>query len=140
MFADDLSVAAVIDWEAAAIGPGEIDLGWWLMFDELFSVGFGAPRLRGLPTREQTIAIYENTAGRKVVDIEYFEILALLKLAIISTRGADRQIRLGKIPATSQAYLNNPTTARLAAKLGLHVPEVGEDYATLLKVSTQHQV
>ena len=36
LYATDLSVAAVMDWEAVSIGPGEIDLGWWLVFDEFF--------------------------------------------------------------------------------------------------------
>lgn len=140
LFAADLSVAAVIDWEAVSIGPGEIDLGWWLVFDEFFSTGFGVPRLPALPDRKQSIAIYEAAARRKVIDIEYFEILALLKLAIISTRGMDRQIRLGEILASSTAYLNNPITSQLARRLGLPVPEVGEDFFELLKASTRHQI
>lgn len=140
LFAGDLTVAAVIDWEAAALGPGEIDLAWWLVFDDLFSTDFGVPRLSGLPTRQQTIDTYETAAHRTVTDIDYFEILALLRLAIITTRGVDRQIRAGSIRANSVAYLNNPTTARLAAKLGLPVPEVGEDYLALVRASTQQQI
>ena len=104
----------------------------------IFLTGFGAPRLSAVPDREQSIAIYEAAAGRKVIDIEYFEILALLKLAIISTRGMDRQTRLGKIPTRSTAYLNNLITAQLTIMLGLHAREVGEDFFELLKASTAH--
>ena len=46
LFADDHSVAAVLDFEAAALGPGEIDLGWWLFMDERRS--HGLTRLSGL--------------------------------------------------------------------------------------------
>src|SRR5690606_35901261 len=31
LFGDDLSVAGILDFEAAALGPAEIDLGWWLL-------------------------------------------------------------------------------------------------------------
>src|SRR3546814_15961891 len=45
MFRPDGTVAALIDWELAALGPPEIDLAWWLYFDELFIITFGVKRL-----------------------------------------------------------------------------------------------
>nr|MDT0525456.1 phosphotransferase [Streptomyces sp. DSM 41633] len=44
-FADDLSVAALFDWETASTGPADIDLGWWLMFETFLceSLGFTRP-------------------------------------------------------------------------------------------------
>src|SRR3546814_20575191 len=54
MFRPDGTVAALIDWELAALGPPEIDLAWWLYFDELFSITFGVKRLEGLPDRKST--------------------------------------------------------------------------------------
>jgi aminoglycoside phosphotransferase (APT) family kinase protein len=49
MWRPDGSVAALIDWELAALGPPELDLAWWLYFDDLFSRRFGVKRLEGLP-------------------------------------------------------------------------------------------
>lgn len=35
MFSADGQVNALIDWELAALGPAELDLAWWLYFDDL---------------------------------------------------------------------------------------------------------
>jgi len=86
---DDLSVTAVLDWEMAVLGPPEVDLGWWLLFERASHEGFGLPTPVGVPTREQTIALYERHLGRSVQDIHYYEILAGLRLGIISVRLLD---------------------------------------------------
>ena len=139
LFAPDLTVAAVIDWEMVAIGPGEVDLGWWLFFDSLYSEAMGVPRLEGLPDRAELVAIYEAAAGRPVRDIDYFELLGVLRLGIVATRQYDRQVGLGRISPTSRAYLNNPITARMAGLLGLPEPEIGQDYLDLHAASIRHQ-
>ena len=56
-FADDLSVAALFDWEGATTGPPGIDLGWWLMFDRYLCEAQRSQRLDGIPGREQTIVV-----------------------------------------------------------------------------------
>src|SRR3546814_7379208 len=53
MFDDEGKVKALIDWELATLGPAELDLAWWLYFDDLFSRRFGVQRLEGLPTRSE---------------------------------------------------------------------------------------
>src|SRR3546814_11593360 len=99
MFRPDGTVAALIDWELAALGPPEIDLAWWLYFDELFSITFGVKRLEGLPDRAETIAIYEKAAGRPVRDMDYYDILPGLRLGIVAIRQTDRPIAIGNNPA-----------------------------------------
>ena len=90
LFADDLSISAVLDFEAAALGPAEIDLGYWLFMDERRS--YGRDRLPGLPERAATIALYESSLGRSVGNVEYYEILAgvRMSLVIIGTRRSSR--------------------------------------------------
>jgi aminoglycoside phosphotransferase (APT) family kinase protein len=92
----------------------------------------GVPRLAGLPEREQIIATYETEAGRHVGNIDYYEVLAMFRLAIIMVRGCDRHIALGNISPHSKALTHNPITAMIAHRLGLPVPQVGEDFAELL--------
>src|SRR3546814_21009568 len=41
LFKDDLTVSAVLDFEAAALGPAELDLGWWLFLEDRKSVVSG---------------------------------------------------------------------------------------------------
>jgi aminoglycoside phosphotransferase (APT) family kinase protein len=84
--APDLSIAAVLDWEMAVLGPPEADLGWWLMFEKVAFNGFRMDCPDGVPDRETTIARYEQQLGRPVQNIHYYEILAALRLAIINIR------------------------------------------------------
>jgi aminoglycoside phosphotransferase (APT) family kinase protein len=74
---DDFDVAAVLDWEMAAICPGEMDLAWHLAFLDQF-VGSGSlpPGLLG---RDETIARYEQRLGRTVVDLPWFTLFARLR-------------------------------------------------------------
>jgi aminoglycoside phosphotransferase (APT) family kinase protein len=129
LYTDDLQVGTVLDWEMAALGPAEVDLAWWLYFDQLFSTGFGVTRLEGLPNREQTIAYYQGKLGRKVDSMDYYETLATFRMAIVGVRAVDRQILLGTIPATTTARSNQPTQVLLAKRLGLPEPEIGQDFA-----------
>ena len=123
----------MLDWEAAALGPGEADLAWWLFYDEYLSAGFSIPRLQGLPDRRSSIEIYENALGRPVQNLEYYELLAHTRNAILSLRSVNRQIERGTIDADSTATTCNPTSRMLALKLGLSPPEIGSDYAKYLE-------
>jgi aminoglycoside phosphotransferase (APT) family kinase protein len=139
LIAPDNNICGVIDWEIATLGPAEADLAWWIFFDDFYSEGVGVPRLDGLPDRAQTIAIYEAAAGRTVQNLDYFEIMTMLRLAIVTVRQLDRQVSFGRVRADSAAHLNNPITAMLARKLGLPVPQVGVDFMELSKASSRHQ-
>jgi aminoglycoside phosphotransferase (APT) family kinase protein len=103
IFADDLSVAAMLDWEGAALGPPGIDVGWWLMFEEYFSQAQGIPRLEGVLGRAGTIARYEELSGRSLAHIEYYEILAGLVFALINSRLADLAITGGQLNESAAA-------------------------------------
>src|SRR3546814_11782936 len=46
MFDDEGKVKALIDWELATLGPAELDLAWWLYFDDLFSRRFRSEERR----------------------------------------------------------------------------------------------
>lgn len=129
LFAEDNTVGTVLDWEMAALGTAEVDLAWWLFFDNLFSTGFGVERLAGLPNREETIAFYESKLGRKVEDMAYYDLLATFRMAIVGVRAVDRQIQRGSIPATTKARSHQPIVAMLAVQLGVEPPVVGEDFA-----------
>ena len=98
IFSDDLSVAAMLDWEGATLGPPEIDVAWWVMFDEFLCEANGLTRLDGVANRIQTFERYEQLSGRQLRNIGYFEVLAGLTLALINSRLADLLITTGKAP------------------------------------------
>jgi aminoglycoside phosphotransferase (APT) family kinase protein len=110
VFADDLSVAALLDWEGASLGPPEIDVAWWVMFDEFLCEAQGLPRLAGVPDRAGTYARYEELAGAPLCDIVYYEVLVGLQLALINSRLADLLITSGKVPeAVAAEYVTRVT-------------------------------
>jgi aminoglycoside phosphotransferase (APT) family kinase protein len=86
MFAQDLTVASLFDFDTASLGPAEIDLAWWLHMEDLFATGFGPGRLAGVPNRDDAIQGFERIYGRPMVDFEYFEAVSALRHAVISIR------------------------------------------------------
>ena len=128
IFADDLTVAAAIDWEVASIGPAGVDLGYWLFFDEFYTGACEVDRLEGFPDRATTIARYEALSGRGLEDLEYFELLAALLLAVTLIRQADIRVGLGELPADTRLGHDNSVTQLLARRLDLPVPELSPDY------------
>jgi aminoglycoside phosphotransferase (APT) family kinase protein len=132
MFASDGSVNALIDWELAALGPSELDLAWWLYFDDLFSRRFGVDRLEGLPTRGETIAIWEATVGRKAEHLDYFDVVVALRMALVVVGAFDRQVGIGNIAADNKSLDANLMTTYLAERLGKDLPELGPDFYTFM--------
>jgi aminoglycoside phosphotransferase (APT) family kinase protein len=130
--ANDGSVSAILDWELTALGPGEIDLAYWLYFDEHWCQIFKAKRLDGLPTRDEVIAIYEQAAGRKVSDMKFYDVLASLRMVNIIRRTIDRLIGSGVLKADSQAGVENFWTQHLARVLGVDEPELHPDFLDYL--------
>jgi aminoglycoside phosphotransferase (APT) family kinase protein len=132
LFAQDGRVAAAHDFEASALGPGEIDLGWWFFIDELLS--FGVPRLDGLPDRATQIKTYEDTVGRQVADLHYYEVLAGVRICLVVARTAQLLIGEGQLEPTSQAGAENPMVDVLGAKLGMERRGSMEHYMQLVAV------
>lgn len=136
MFAADGGVNALIDWELAALGPAELDLAWWLYFDDLFSRRFGVPRLEGLPTDEETIAIWEQAVGRKAEHLEYYGAVVALRMALVAVGAFDRQVSLGHIAPDNKSLDSNFMTTILAEKLGMDPPELGPDFVAFMRYLT----
>lgn len=133
MFADDGTVNALIDWELAALGPAELDLAWWLYFDDLFSRRFGVGRLEGLPSREKSISIWEAATGRKAEHLEYYDVVVALRMALVAVGAFDRQVGVGNIPPENKSLNANFMTLYLAEKLGMELPELGPDFYAFMK-------
>jgi aminoglycoside phosphotransferase (APT) family kinase protein len=84
MFDDAFRVVVVMDWELASLGTPIMDLGWWLFFDDVHSQTH--PRLPGLGTREATIERWERGTGLRARDVQWYEILAAVRLATLVIR------------------------------------------------------
>src|SRR4029450_11318360 len=96
IFDDDLDVVAMLDWEGAALGPPELDVSWWAMFDEFLCEANGLTRLPGVPDRVATFARYEELAGAPLREIAYYDVLAGLQLSLMNNRLADLVLASGE--------------------------------------------
>jgi aminoglycoside phosphotransferase (APT) family kinase protein len=128
IFGDDLRVAAAIDWETASIGPPEIDVAHWLFFDEFATSAIDVAPLPGWPDAEQTIRTYEARSGRALHDLDVFQAVEELFIAITLIRQADARVARGLASADTRMGHDNAVTQMLARRLGLPVPELSPDY------------
>jgi aminoglycoside phosphotransferase (APT) family kinase protein len=136
LFDSSGGVMAALDWEAAALGPPELDLAWWFFLDDYFSAGMSLPRLEGLPSKAAAISIYAASSGTPVVDLAYYELIANLRFALLFARSANLLKAAGRLSPGNQAATHNPAARMLAAKLGLAAPEVGADVQELFQAAS----
>jgi aminoglycoside phosphotransferase (APT) family kinase protein len=99
---------AVIDWEMARLGDPSMDLAWGLFLGRYHAEGNGHPPLPGFPSREETIAIYEDLVGRSAQDVEYYEVLAGMRFSVILIRLAKQLEHYELMPEGSGFQENNP--------------------------------
>lgn len=118
LFRPDMSVAAVLDWELAATGPAEIDLGWWLMFEDTQTIGRGVSRLEGVPSSAEIIRRYEAGIGRSVRNLDYWRVIGALEFAIIIRRYCDMQVAVGRMSPNDDLASDAPAMRLLAHGIG----------------------
>ena len=118
----DYEPVVVCDWEAAALGPAETDVGWWLMFDRMSFDDLGAQRMEGFPTREEMVRIYEEVSGREVRDPHYWEVFATMRFCYVMIGLSDRMVDAGLVPAAMNMSVANQVTDALARLMGIENP------------------
>jgi aminoglycoside phosphotransferase (APT) family kinase protein len=114
VFGDDGSTRAILDFELAAIGPAELDLGWFLCLHDMTVARCGQD-LPGFMDRRGRLAIYEDALGRPVSNLEWYEIFAAVCTASILVRMAFLLCKGG----TDAAWLarSNPALDHIASLL-----------------------
>jgi aminoglycoside phosphotransferase (APT) family kinase protein len=76
---------AVLDWDMTSVGPIEMDLGWYLALDRIPSDLTGMS-VAGFGSHDAAVALVEARLGRPLVDLEWYEIFALVRASAVSTR------------------------------------------------------
>lgn len=122
VWAEDGTPRAVLDWEMAGSGPGEVDLAWFLWMDRQFTDVFGAPRLEGFPGEDALVARWEAAVGHAAADLDWYLVFAGVRFATVMTRVALRSKADGLVPADSDVERNHLGTRLLAQVLGLPEP------------------
>ena len=109
----DYRCVCVTDFEAAAIAPFGVDLGWWLMFDRWSHEHSGAERLEGEPTREEQAARYFELSGRRPEPTHWYEVFAALRYSAIVVRVMNRMVGRGLMSPDQEYWKDNQATACL---------------------------
>jgi aminoglycoside phosphotransferase (APT) family kinase protein len=122
LIADDLSVAAMLDWEEADIAPPGVDVGYWLYSMRYYSEGLGLPLLPGFPSADDTVARYEELTGHPLEHRLFYEVLATTRSCCIVVRLMNLMAASGMLPPDADLIGNNPSTQLLARTLGLPAP------------------
>ncbi|WP_042415085.1 phosphotransferase family protein [Streptacidiphilus anmyonensis] len=94
--------AAVLDWEMAALGPRELDLGWFVFLHRFFqdlTVASGQDGLPGFLDRGTVAAQYARASGHTPHDLEFFTLYAALRHAVVMLRIGYRQVHFGEAEA-----------------------------------------
>jgi len=120
MLFHEAEVKAVLDWEMVSLGGREMDLGWWLFLDRFHTDGYGLKRLPGFGTREDTVAEWESRTGLRADHLEFYEIFAGFRFAVVMIRLARMALEWG-MPA-GDMETNNPVTHVLARLLDIEPP------------------
>jgi aminoglycoside phosphotransferase (APT) family kinase protein len=102
--------AAVLDWEMAALGPRELDVGWFVFLHRFFqdiAQFFGLPGLPGFLRRSDVERGYQELAGCPVRDMDFYLTYAALRHAIVMARIKRRMIHFGEdqVPADPDDYV-----------------------------------
>jgi aminoglycoside phosphotransferase (APT) family kinase protein len=96
---DGFDPVAVLDWEMAALGPRELDLGWLtfmhLFFDEI-ARQMELPGMPGFLRPDDVAASYERFSGHRPRDLPFYELYAALRHGIVMTRVTARRVHFGE--------------------------------------------
>jgi aminoglycoside phosphotransferase (APT) family kinase protein len=107
LFVDHRPVA-VLDWEMATLGPPQVDLAWFCLFERFFSVEIGVANLPGFAPMEEVVAHYEAVAGRPVGDLGWYLAWASFRYSVVMMRLCQAAVLAGEDPGFTED--DNPAT------------------------------
>ena len=114
VFDDGGGVHAVLDWDLAAIGPPEMDLGWYFGLEFMMDRLFGQ-RVPGFPERAEAVETYQQRSGHTVSNLAWHEVFALVRALAIN----DRHQRIAATTGGSRSdrRTENPMIEILSARI-----------------------
>jgi aminoglycoside phosphotransferase (APT) family kinase protein len=114
-------IVAVLDWEMATLGDPLTDVGLFLVYwarddEQLQGVGAAIDTTAGFYTRREIIERYAKQSGRDVSNLDFYEILASYKLAIILA-GIHARYVMGKTVGEGFDHIGNMVEALITRAL-----------------------
>lgn len=108
LYGPDWSQQALLDWEMASIGAGEMDVAWFVALHELTSEAVGTD-LPGFVDRPAMLDHWAARLKRPLVAYPWFEVLALVRSDAIFLRIRAMLLASGK----DQPWLRGPTPGQV---------------------------
>ena len=110
IFDDAGQIVGALDWEQACVCPAEIDFGWWLATRRQTLEVNGLdldPELPGFDSREDVVKRFEEIIGRPLMNLDYYEIFAMVRMGccILRTQVLLRKIGQGDHFLTRAPFL-----------------------------------
>jgi aminoglycoside phosphotransferase (APT) family kinase protein len=111
----DFEPAAVLDWEMAALGPRELDLGWMIFqhrfFEDLAAMA-GLPGMPDFLRRDEVSDTYLQLTGHRPADLDFYTLYAALRHAVIMFRVQSRAVAFGQaeLPANPDEMILHRAT------------------------------
>ena len=119
---DGTEVIGVFDWEMVSLGNSESDLGWWLFLQRFHTEGSDAELLPGMLDRAETIALWEELAGRPATHVDFYEILGGFQFCLVMCKLAEMYTAEHGAEAVGPMATHNPVSMITAGLLGIDVP------------------
>jgi aminoglycoside phosphotransferase (APT) family kinase protein len=123
IYGEDLSIAAVLDWEMASVASPLQELGYWLFHLRYYADAIGREPLSGFLTRDETLETYSKLSGFDVSDADFYETFSVLRAAVYVARIAHLLTEAGTLPTGSPLARNNPAVRILADRIGAPAPD-----------------
>ena len=102
----DFQPACLTDFEAAALAPPEMDLGWCLMFEQWSHALAGVTTSAGVPSLQQQVEHYCTVSNHEVTDVGPWVLFAAARYAAIVVRIMNRWVDRGLLDADQTVYLD----------------------------------
>ena len=117
MVTRNFEVVALLDWELAGTGPGELDIAWFCEMNRMRSTGMGIAPLAGFPDEDQTWERWSASTGREPGHRRWHERFAAYKVAVLLQLYLGALVHRGKLPADHRLLADNPGTRRITELL-----------------------
>jgi aminoglycoside phosphotransferase (APT) family kinase protein len=98
---DGFTPAAILDWEMAAVGPREIELGWIVYSHQVFndlSAKYGGPGMPDFLQWDDVAATYERASGHTPRDPRWYTAYAAVQYGIVFLRTGQRSLHFAGNP------------------------------------------
>jgi aminoglycoside phosphotransferase (APT) family kinase protein len=97
---DPTTIVAVLDWEMSTLGDPLADVGLFLLYwgqaeAQVVATGAAIAEQPGFLSRDDIVEHYAKVSGREVEHLDFYEVFAFYKLAII-VEGIHARYRMGK--------------------------------------------